>query len=101
MSEAKKELLGELIDLLRNDVGAWHMGGSDYDCLCIHRSGLKLWVYCGSANVWDPERIYFSYWGKKRLRAAFRYWRRVHGRRLDRLREAAAIQKSLEMLRRP
>lgn len=74
---AQTELLAALIASLRNEPEEWNWGNADHYHI-RHSSGVRVWVSSGCAHAWEPA-IHFGFWGKMRLRAAFRHWRRVHG----------------------
>lgn len=99
MTSDKKLLLNELVASLRDDPTTWRWGDvGDGNSYLTHKGGLHLWVYCGEAHLYDPN-IHFGFFGKRRLRAAFRHWRRVQGAMLIAQREANNVARALLLLR--
>lgn len=96
-SETKADLLDGLIRSIRSDPHSWQWGR--VNTYISHPSGVEIWTYMGSANVYRPHEIKFSRFGKMRLRSAFRYWREVHGAHEARVSDVANCVMVLRQLR--
>jgi hypothetical protein len=81
MMSARETLLNELIASLQGRPSEWVYGEPDdrYPCTIVHKpSQVKLWIWMGRGfYVWAPRKVYFGFWGRRRLRSVFRAWRRV------------------------
>ena len=74
----RTDLLRELIASLRDTPADWRWTYPDRRFSIEHiRSGVQIWTAVGDCHVDRPRKITFGFWGRLRLRSAFRHWRRV------------------------
>lgn len=93
----KQDLLNIIVKSLRTRPETWRWDGNSDPSHIIHDSGVKLWIYSGSARLWQPD-VRFGFEGRLRLRLAFRYWRKASGNSAAKQLEDRRVIEALIML---